>query len=402
MGPGVDVNMLISCVVGTRPEVVKMAPVIVRLRRDCLEDVRILSTGQHRSMLDQALCDFGLAADDDLDLMRPDQKLADLTARALSALSQVFEDQRPGLVLAQGDTSTVFCAALACHFNRIPFGHVEAGLRTGRRYLPFPEEMNRVLVGQLADVNFAPTPGARDHLLREGIDATSIHITGNTAIDSLLMTANREAPLPIVPATPRYLLVTAHRRENFGEPLEQICLALLDLVGRYPDLSVVYPVHPNPEVRRVALGRLAGRDRIHLLEPVGYPEFVALMKNAFALVSDSGGVQEEGPALGKPVLVLRNETERPEGVRTGTVRLVGWDRHAIVRAVSELWDRPDVYEWFARAINPYGDGRAADRIAAVLREKYQVKCGEAATPIPPWPPGGQEADVPANPTGPRP
>jgi UDP-N-acetylglucosamine 2-epimerase (non-hydrolysing) len=402
MGPGVDVNTLISCVVGTRPEVVKMAPVIVRLRRDCLEDVRILSTGQHRSMLDQALCDFGLAADDDLDLMRPDQKLADLTARALSALSQVFEDQRPGLVLAQGDTSTVFCAALACHFNRIPFGHVEAGLRTGRRYLPFPEEMNRVLVGQLADVNFAPTPGARDHLLREGIDATSIHITGNTAIDSLLMTANREAPLPIVPATPRYLLVTAHRRENFGEPLEQICLALLDLVGRYPDLSVVYPVHPNPEVRRVALGRLAGRDRIHLLEPVGYPEFVALMKNAFALVSDSGGVQEEGPALGKPVLVLRNETERPEGVRTGTVRLVGWDRHAIVRAVSELWDRPDVYEWFARAINPYGDGRAADRIAAVLREKYQVKCGEAATPIPPWPPGGQEADVPANPTGPRP
>jgi UDP-N-acetylglucosamine 2-epimerase (non-hydrolysing) len=386
IGPRVDVNMLISCVVGTRPEVVKMAPVILRLRRSGLEDVRILSTGQHRSLLDQALFDFGLAADLDLDLMRPDQKLADLSARALSALSQVFEKERPGLVLAQGDTSTVFCAALACYYNRVPFGHVEAGLRTGRRYFPFPEEMNRVLVGQLAEMSFAPTAAARQNLLREGIDPASIHVTGNTVIDSLLMTAKRSPPAPIVPSTPRYLLVTAHRRENFGEPLEQICLALLDLVERHPDLSVVFPVHPNPEVRRVLDRYLAGRERIYLLDPVGYPEFVALMQNAYVLLTDSGGVQEEGPALGKPVLVLRDETERPEGVAAGTVQLVGRRREAIVSAVSDLWDRSDVYDRFAKAINPYGDGRAADRIAAILSEKYLLKCGEPEIPIPPWPP----------------
>jgi UDP-N-acetylglucosamine 2-epimerase (non-hydrolysing) len=280
----------------------------------------------------------------------------------------------------------VFCAALACHYNRVPFGHVEAGLRTGRRYFPFPEEMNRMLVGQLADVHFAPTAEARQHLLREGIRPANIHVTGNTVIDSLLMTARRPVETPILPATPDYLLVTAHRRENFGEPLEQICLALCDVVERDPDLSVVFPVHPNPEVRRVVDRWLANRHRIHLLDPVGYPEFVALMKNAYALVTDSGVVQEEGPALGKPVLVLRDETERPEGVSAGTVRLVGGRRETIASAVFELRNRPEVYRRFATAINPYGDGRAADRIAAVLGEKYGLKCGEPDTPIPAWPP----------------
>ena len=304
----------------------------------------------------------------------------------MSALSALFEDQRPDLVLAQGDTSTVFCAALACHYNRIPFGHVEAGLRTGRRYFPFPEEMNRVLVAQLADVNFAPTAERAQHLLREGINPANIHITGNTVIDSLLIMARRPVEPPIVPATPHYLLVTAHRRENFGEPLEQICGALRDIVDRDPGLSVVFPVHPNPEVRRAVDRWLKNRHRIHLLDPVGYPEFVALMKNAFALVTDSGGVQEEGPALGKPVLVLRDETERPEGVSAGTVRLVGWRRETIASAVAQLRDRPEVYEQYATAKNPYGDGRAADRIAAVLGEKYGLKCGEADTPIPAWPP----------------
>jgi UDP-N-acetylglucosamine 2-epimerase (non-hydrolysing) len=378
--------MIITCVVGTRPEVVKMAPVILRLRRGGLEDVRILATGQHRSLLDQALSDFGLAADDDLDLMRAGQQLGDLSARALTSLTHAFERQQPDLVLAQGDTTSVFCAALACYYNRIPFGHVEAGLRTGRRYFPFPEEMNRVLTGQLAEIHFVPTPRARDNLIREGIDPARIHITGNTVIDALFMTINRPLPLPIVPSTSKYLLVTAHRRENFGEPLEQICLALLELVRRYPDLSVVYPVHPNPEVRRIVDHLLAERDRINLLEPVGYAEFVVLMKNAYILLTDSGGVQEEGPALAKPVLVLRNETERPEGVSAGTVKLVGWRRDSIVEAVSELWDRPDAYNRFARATNPYGDGRAADRIAAVLSERYRLNCGPEDSPIPPWPP----------------
>jgi len=367
-----------------------MAPVILRLRRARLDLVRVLATGQHRSLLDQALADFGLTADDDLDLMRPDQTLADLTARAVTALSRAFEDQKPDLVLAQGDTTTVFCAALACYYHRIPFGHVEAGLRTGRRYYPFPEEKNRELAGHLAEIHFAPTAGARRNLVREGIDPSSIHVTGNTVIDALLMTAGRQVALPVVPRTSRYLLVTAHRRENFGVPLQQICLALLDVVKRYSDLSVVYPVHPNPHVRRVVDEWLVNHDRIHLIEPTGYPEFVALMKNAYALVTDSGGVQEEGPSLGKPVLVLRDETERPEAVLAGTVQLVGWHREAIVKAVSDLCDRPEVYARFARALNPYGDGRAADRIASVLRERYGLRCGDADSQIPPWPPSGHE------------
>lgn len=367
-----------------------MAPVILRLRRSRYDEVRILSTGQHRLLLDLAMADFGLAADDDLELMQPDQTLADLTARAVTALSRCFEKRKPDLVLAQGDTTTVFCAALACYYHRIPFGHVEAGLRTGRRYFPFPEEKNRVLAGHLAEIHFAPTAEARRNLLREAIDPTSVHVTGNTVIDALLMTAGREVALPVSPSTPRFLLVTAHRRENFGKPLQQICLALRDLVQRYPDLSVVYPVHPNPHVRRVVDELLVDHERIHLIEPTDYGEFVALMKDAYVLVTDSGGVQEEGPSLGKPVLVLREETERPEAVQAGTVQLVGWRREAIVRAVSELCDRTEVYERFARALNPYGDGRAADRIAAVLRERYGVHCGADDSPVPPWPPVSHE------------
>jgi UDP-N-acetylglucosamine 2-epimerase (non-hydrolysing) len=372
-----------------------MAPVILRLRRVGLDAVRILATGQHRSLLDQALADFGLAADVDLDLMRPDQTLADLTARGVTALSRAFVEQKPDLVLAQGDTTTVFCAALACYYHRIPFGHIEAGLRTGRRYSPFPEEKNRVLAGHLAEVHFAPTAGARRNLLCEGIDPTSVHVTGNTVIDALLMTAGRRVPPPVVPSTSRYVLVTAHRREHFGVPLQEICLALRDLVRRHGDLSVVYPVHPNPHVRRVVDEWLVDHERIHLIEPTGYPEFVALMQGAHALLTDSGGVQEEGPSLGKPVLVLRETTERPEAVDAGTVQLVGWHRAAIVAAVSALWDRPEVYARFARSPNPYGDGRASDRIAAALRERYGVRCGEADSPIPPWPPVNHEALCPA-------
>ena len=382
----------IACVLGTRPEVVKMAPVIFRLRRPgtgCV--VRIVATGQHRGLLDMALADFGLDADLDLDLMRPGQGLADLTARALVALSETFERESPDLVLAQGDTTTVLAAALASYYHRVPFGHVEAGLRTGRPYFPFPEEKNRILAGHLADLHFAPTSKARDNLLREGIDPSAVHVVGNPVIDALLMTARRDDPPPIRPATNRYLLVTAHRRENFGAPMEEICAAMLDLVGRDDDLSVVYPVHPNPNVREVVADRLGGHDRIHLIDPVGYREFVALIRRSFLVLTDSGGVQEEAPALGKPVLVLRDETERPEALAAGTARLVGPRRGAIVSAVEELRDRPELYERFARAVNPYGDGRASERIARIVAERLGFDLGASPDGSPPaWPPKSDE------------
>lgn len=350
-----------------------MAPVILRLRRGDLPfEVRVVSTGQHRGLLDRALEDFGIAPDLDLDLMRPGQGLPELTAGALVALSGAFARDRPDLVLAQGDTTTVLCAALACYYNRVAFGHVEAGLRTGRPYAPFPEEKNRVLAGHLADLHFAPSAAGRANLLREGIDPSAVHVTGNTVIDALRMTAGRDAPPPLETATERFVLVTAHRRENFGAPLDEICLALLDLVARHPDLSVVFPVHPNPEVRRVVSGRLGGLDRVHLIGPTGYREFVALMRRSVVILTDSGGVQEEAPALGKPVLVLRDETERPEPLAAGAARLVGPHRAAIVSAVEEVWERPEA---FTRAADLAGDGWASERIARVLAGRFGLDAG---------------------------
>jgi UDP-N-acetylglucosamine 2-epimerase (non-hydrolysing) len=378
----------IVCVVGTRPEVVKMAPVVLRLRRPRTgAEVQVLTTGQHRELLDQALGDFGLSADGDLNLMRPNQGLAELTARALVALTEALQRRSPRLVLAQGDTTTVLCTALACYYLRIPFAHVEAGLRTGQPYYPFPEEMNRVLAGHLASIHFAPTPEAKCNLLREGIAEQAIHVTGNTVIDALLMTAGRDLPLPVRPSTPRFALVTAHRRENFGAPLAEICQALRDLVERDPGLCIVYPVHPNPNVREVVDAWLKGHDRIHLLEPLGYAGFVALMKGAYLILTDSGGVQEEAPALGKPVLVLRDETERPEAVAAGVVRLVGPHRGAIVSAVEELCRDPATYARFSRAVNPYGDGWAAERIVRALADRFGLDPGPMPAGFAPaWPP----------------
>jgi len=371
----------VACVVGTRPEVVKMAPLVARLREvGPGVKVRVVSTGQHRGLLDRALADFGIAADLDLGLMRGGQGLADLTARALVALAGAFEADRPDLVLAQGDTTSVMATALACHYNRIPFGHVEAGLRTGRRYLPFPEEMNRALTSRMAEVHFAPTAEARANLLREGIDPGSIHVTGNTVIDALLLMAGRATPLPVRPTTERFLLVTAHRRENWGGPLRRVCEALRSVVARNPDLSLVFPVHPNPEVRRVADECLGGLDRVHLIGPVGYPEFVALMKASYLIVTDSGGVQEEAPSLGKPVLVLRGETERPEAVEAGTALLVGTDGGAILASVERLLGDPEAYRTFARTVNPYGDGRASGRIVEVLRRRFGLGAADPAVP----------------------
>ena len=357
-----------------------MAPIVLRLRRAEGLRVRLVSTGQHRELLDRALADFGLTPDLDLGLMRPGQSLAEVTARALTALDVALAAERPDFVLAQGDTTTVLASALASYYRRIPFGHVEAGLRTGNPYRPFPEEKNRALAGHLAEVHFAPTGQARLNLLREGIGDASIHVTGNPGIDALRMAADRPVVLPVEPETDRMILVTAHRRESFGAPLAEVCEALRDLVDRDPGLSVIFPVHPNPAVREPVEANLRDRPRIRLIDPLGYCEFVALMKASFLILTDSGGVQEEGPSLGKPVLVLRDETERPEAVAAGTVRLVGPRRGAIVEAVELLASRPDLYRKFATVANPYGDGWAAERIVRILLDRFGFD-------PPPCPPG---------------
>jgi len=387
MGDAGSTDRVVLCVVGTRPEAVKMAPIVRRLREAEGLRVRVISTGQHRELLDRALADFGLAADRDLGLMRPGQTLAENTARALSALDGAFAVERPDFVLAQGDTTTVLASALASYFRKIPFGHVEAGLRTGLPYRPFPEEKNRVLAGHLADLHFAPTAQARLNLLREGIDDASIHVTGNPGIDALRLVADHPVSPPIAFGAPRILLVTAHRRENFGAPLVEICEALRTLVDRDPSLCVVFPVHPNPAVRPTVSAILADRPRVHLIDPVGYAEFVALMRASFLILSDSGGVQEEGPSIGKPVLVLRDETERPEAVAAGSVRLVGPHREAIIEAVESFARDPELYRRSATVANPYGDGWAAERIVRVLLRRFHLPA--PALPVgfePEWPP----------------
>lgn len=357
----------VICVVGTRPEAVKMAPVILALRDTPSLDCRVLATAQHRHMLDQVLAFFGTAPDVDLDIMRPNQALAGLTARLLLQTDEVLEREQPDVVLAQGDTTTVMTVALACFYRRIPFGHVEAGLRTWDMHNPFPEEANRVIAGRLARWHFAPTEGSRQNLLREGVADRDIMVTGNTVIDALLMTASRDLPFDFdIPADARMVLVTAHRRENFGEPFLEVCRALRTLAQRNSDVRFLYPVHPNPNIKDVANRVLAGLPNFTLCEPLDYAPFVAAMKRAHIIISDSGGVQEEAPALGKPVLVLRDETERPEAVEEGVVKLVGPHHDAIVSEAQSLLDDPSAYKAMARGVSPYGDGHAASRIVKTL------------------------------------
>lgn len=357
------------CVVGTRPEAIKMAPVILALKHDPLFEVRVLATAQHRDMLDQVMKVFDIEPDIDLDIMRPNQALSTLTARLLIDLDKVFISEKPVAVLAQGDTTTVLAVALACFYHKIPFGHVEAGLRTWDMQNPFPEEMNRVVAGRLAKWHFAPTESSRQNLLREGIADEDIVVTGNTVIDALLSVVDRELKLPVeLDPSKRLILVTAHRRENFGEPFERVCRALLVLLERNPDVQVLYPVHPNPNVRDTAHRLLGTHPRVVLCEPLDYLPFVAAMKRAYLILSDSGGVQEEAPALGKPVLVLRHETERPEAVEEGVVKLVGTDFDVIVAEAQRLLDDDAVYRAMARGVSPYGDGHAAARIINVLKE----------------------------------
>lgn len=361
----------VLCVIGTRPEAIKMAPVILALENEPWAEVRVLATAQHRHMLDQVLAFFDIDPDIDLDIMRPNQALTTLTARLLLELDDVLLSEKPDVVLAQGDTTTVMTVALACFYHRIPFGHVEAGLRTWDLQNPFPEEANRVIAGRLARWHFAPTESSRANLLREGVEESAITVTGNTVIDALLMAVARTPELPFaLDASKRLVLVTSHRRENFGEPFRNICKALHTLASRNDDIQILYPVHPNPNIKDVAHEMLGKSPNILLCDPLDYAPFVAAMKQAYIIISDSGGVQEEAPALGKPVLVLRDETERPEAVEMGVVKLVGSGCDEIVRAAQTLLDSPDAYRAMARGVSPYGDGKSAQRIVATLRTYF--------------------------------
>lgn len=362
-------------VFGTRPELIKLAPVILELkRRPKTFRVRLLATAQHRGMLDQVMDVFGLQPDLDLDLMRPGQNLDELTARIVSRTGRIFQDEHPDLVIVQGDTTTAMASSLAAFHRGIPVAHVEAGLRTGDLRNPFPEEMNRKVIGALAAWHFAPTPGAARNLRAEGIAASRIAVTGNTVIDALLVIDKAAAgrPLPIaLKKNSRLVLVTAHRRESFGRPLDRVCSALIDIVRAHPDVEIVYPVHPNPNVQTAVKTRLSGRERIHLLRPLDYFSFLPLLKAADLILTDSGGIQEEAPFYHKPVLVLRKKTERPEGVAAGLARLTGTDRAVIVRETARILNDPVLQARMSRGRNPYGDGRAARRIAAFL-EKHRT------------------------------
>lgn len=365
---------------GTRPEAIKMFPVVRALRATGCFDVRVAITAQHRGMLDQVLAIAGIEPDIDLDLMRPDQSLDALSARIVTRFGAVLDAERPDRVLVHGDTLTTMMASLASYFRRIPVGHVEAGLRSGDIYAPWPEEVNRKVTGALADIHFAPTDNAAAALRAENVPASAIRVTGNTVIDALLaVKARLEANSSIAPAIAsleerfggkRIIAVTAHRRENFGDGMRQIATALRTLAAR-EDVAIIFPVHPNPKVLEPMRENLAGIPNIALIEPLDYVEFVAMMNASDLVLTDSGGIQEEAPSLGKPVLVMRDVTERPEGIEAGTARLVGADSHAIVSEVARLLDDRDAYERMARAHSPYGDGRASERIADALLERHE-------------------------------
>lgn len=366
----------ILIVFGTRPEAIKMAPVVKALSRHPQFEVKVCVTAQHRQMLDQVLSLFNITPDFDLNLMKPGQDLSDITANVILGLRDVFAQWRPDMVLVHGDTTTTLAASLAAYYAKIAIGHVEAGLRTHNRYSPWPEEANRTLTGVLANVHFAPTTAARDNLLREGIAAEAIHVTGNSVIDALLDTVQKiesedglksslDAQFSFLNPAKKLVLVTGHRRENFGDGFERICKALLAIAVR-GDVEILYPVHLNPNVQEPVQRLLSQNSSIHLIAPQEYLAFVYLMHRAHLIITDSGGIQEEAPSLGKPVLVIRDTTERPEAVAAGTVKLVGTDEKVIVGTASHLLDDESAYAAMAQAHNPYGDGNTAPRIAAIL------------------------------------
>jgi UDP-N-acetylglucosamine 2-epimerase (non-hydrolysing) len=359
----------VLCVIGTRPEAIKMAPVVQALRKRRDLSVRLLLTGQHSDLLHQALATFGLSGDIDLDVMRRDQSLSGLTSRILEAMDPLLLSEAPSIVLAQGDTTTVMGTAIACFHRQIPFGHVEAGLRTGNILYPFPEEFNRIVASRAACLNFAPTEGARQALLRENVPSETIYVTGNTVIDALFAVSARMEGGKLATQRDPCILMTMHRRENFGAPAKEIFEAVKALCSIFPRLHFIYPVHPNPKVFDLAHAMLGGNRQVRLTAPLSYHDLVRSMSEATLVLTDSGGLQEEAPALGKPVLVLRNETERPEAVELGVAKLVGTQRDTIVTEVSRLLTDHQAYRAMAKGCSPYGDGRAAERIATLVSAK---------------------------------
>jgi UDP-N-acetylglucosamine 2-epimerase (non-hydrolysing) len=368
----------VMLVFGTRPEAVKMATLAQALRDVAWCEPIVAVTAQHREMLDQVMELFELTADFDLDMLTPGQTLTDVTVKALTGLGPILESVKPDAVVVQGDTTTTFAGALASFYRQIPVVHMEAGLRTDDPASPFPEEINRRLATQLTTLHLAATPTSRDNLLRDGVARDRVVVTGNTVIDALHWAVDHkpsydnDALEAIDGSTDRVLLVTAHRRESWGEPMRSIGLALADLSDRYPSLQIVFPIHRNPLVRDAILPSVKGRSNVTILEPLAYGAFSRLMARATLVLTDSGGVQEEAPSLGKPVLVLRDTTERPEAVLAGTAKLVGTDRERIVAEVSKLLDDPDAYQAMATAVNPYGDGRATERTIAAIAEMFGV------------------------------
>jgi UDP-N-acetylglucosamine 2-epimerase (non-hydrolysing) len=383
-------NLKVLTVFGTRPEAIKMAPLVRALAAHPDIDSKVCVTAQHRQMLDQVLALFAITPEFDLDIMRPGQNLNTITTDIIGRIAGVFEEFRPDYVLVHGDTSTTFATSLAAFYQRIKIGHVEAGLRTGNLMSPWPEEGNRRLTGVLADVHFAPTTASQNNLLAENVKPSTILVTGNTVIDALIAVQDKLASspalyqeqasrFPFLREGSRMVLVTGHRRENFGGGFERICDALAQMARKYPDVDFVYPVHLNPNVQEPVNRLLSGLDNVHLIEPQDYLPFVFLMTRSYLILTDSGGIQEEAPSLGKPVLVMRDTTERPEALAAGTVRLVGTDVERIVGNVTELMEDSAAYETMSFAHNPYGDGKASDRIVQALLERHASAQASAQT-----------------------
>lgn len=373
----------VMTVFGTRPEAIKMAPVVLKLQKhaDRIQTI-VAVTAQHRQMLDQVLDLFQITPDYDLDIMSQGQTLYDITTKSLMGLKDVLAKEKPDLVLVHGDTTTTFAGALASYYQQVPVGHVEAGLRTGDIYSPFPEEMNRKLTGAIAAIHFAPTATAKANLLKENVNPSHIYVTGNTVIDALMMTVAGDYDFgddlkDVDFHNHRVILLTTHRRENLGEPMRHIYKALRRIIEEIPDTEIVFPVHRNPLVRKVVEEELAGVDRIHLIDPMEYEPFANLMSLSSLVLTDSGGIQEEAPSLGKPVLVLRNTTERPEAVEAGTVRLIGTDKDVVYAETKRLLTDQAAYDAMSNAVNPYGDGKASQRIVQAI---LHVFAGEEAVP----------------------
>lgn len=370
-------RLKIMTVFGTRPEAIKMAPVVLELTKypELIQPI-VAVTAQHREMLDQVLGLFSITPDYDLDIMSAGQTLFDITTRAMHGLDEVLKQEKPDLVLVHGDTTTTFAGALAAYYHHIAVGHVEAGLRTGNKYSPFPEEMNRKLTGALADFHFAPTSRARQNLLSENVSNEQLFITGNTVIDALKATVKKDYTFadPMLASInyeqQRVILITTHRRENLGEPMRHVYQALRDIVAAFPDVEVVFPVHKNPKVREVVEAELGHLARIHLIDPLDYEPFANLIARSYLILTDSGGIQEEAPALGKPVLVLRDTTERPEAIDAGTVKLIGTEKQRVFSETKLLLEEQNSYDKMAGACNPYGDGQASRRIVQTILYRH--------------------------------